>query len=292
MASTIPVRPVLLALLFYISSAVCKCYYPNGDEAALDNPCNPDAESSACCAGGSYGNIYGMACLSNNLCLGANGRIVRGTCTEQGWSGEGCAHYCMASEAGGADMISCSNATGSDTSYCCDGEAGCCDSGVGRFEVLPSNAITTATWNSASSRYLLVATLSSAKTSQMLTSTSTPARTTSSTSSPSEESDVPPASTRTPDTASQLSSELSPGAKAGIGVGVSLGALILAVLAGILWKMRNTKDSGPGSASLHNTTLQTTFTGTFEGGRAELQSELPGHYQHAHELAVGHSSSA
>lgn len=82
-----------LLLLIYVSTAATQCYFPNGDPVD-DFPCNPDAKSSACCGGGKYGGTVGIACLSNNMCQGTEGKIVRGSCTDPGF-GEGCPRYCL-----------------------------------------------------------------------------------------------------------------------------------------------------------------------------------------------------
>lgn len=142
-------------------------------------------------------------------------------------------------------MVSCSNVTDSDTSYCCATEAGCCDSGVGRFELLPSNPRVTATWNSASFRFVAVATSSSSATSQAFTSSATPGVLSSSTASTStlEPSDQLTESSTPP-------SVLPASAKAGIGVGIGLAGVNFAGLAYILWKFNKLKGSnGDGDES-------------------------------------------
>lgn len=143
-------------------------------------------------------------------------------------------------------MVSCSNVTDSDTSYCCATEAGCCDSGVGRFELLPSNPRVTATWNSASFRFAAVETSSSSATSQAFTSSATPRVLSSSTT----------ASTFTLEPSDQLAelstppSVLPASAKAGIGVGIGLAGVNFAGLAYILWKFNKLKGSnGDGDES-------------------------------------------
>lgn len=66
-----------------------QCYYPNGEKSP-DHPCDEDAEVSACC-GGSFGSI----CMSNKLCAGGDGGIVRGSCTDKNWASPECPLYCL-----------------------------------------------------------------------------------------------------------------------------------------------------------------------------------------------------
>ncbi|KAI1764382.1 hypothetical protein GGR53DRAFT_466365 [Hypoxylon sp. FL1150] len=149
---------------------------------------------------------------------------------------------------GGTDLISCSNVTHTDTSYCCDHvQAGCCDSGVGRFDVLPSNAITTATWNVAKSQFVVIATPTSSLTiSSSTTSSSTSTSSSAISSSTSVSSSTIGSISLTPtsqpitndNTASTAPTSLSMGAKVGIGIGVGLGSLLLAALAYLIWLLR------------------------------------------------------
>jgi hypothetical protein len=80
----------LLFLLLFAITATAKCYYPNGAEAEDDLPCDADAENSVCC-NGSAGSI----CLSNKLCSGPNGNILRGSCTDKDWLAPECASLCL-----------------------------------------------------------------------------------------------------------------------------------------------------------------------------------------------------
>ncbi|RGP65475.1 hypothetical protein FSPOR_7272 [Fusarium sporotrichioides] len=83
----------LIAALFLYFLPICltasKCYYPNGIEAN-DFPCDPDAEESVCCSGG-----LGTVCLSNKLCIGADGNTLRGSCTDKNWASPECAMFCL-----------------------------------------------------------------------------------------------------------------------------------------------------------------------------------------------------
>jgi hypothetical protein len=91
--STLATMTKLIAALFLyflpICLAVSKCYYPNGIEAN-DFSCDPDAEESVCCSGG-----LGTVCLSNKLCIGADGNTLRGSCTDKNWASPECAMFCL-----------------------------------------------------------------------------------------------------------------------------------------------------------------------------------------------------
>jgi hypothetical protein len=143
-------------------------------------------------------------------------------------------------------MPSCANVTGSDTSVCCDHTPGCCDTGEGRFELLPSNPQPFAVWDETESRFV--------KVSSTTTSTSTTSAT-SSTSATGSETTLPPTQATTngslppqpsnqdPDQDSNQpeSPGLSVGVQAGIGVGVSIVGILLGVIAWLLWKLYQSK---------------------------------------------------
>jgi hypothetical protein len=116
---------LLLSLL--IPQVVSTCYYPNGDTASGDVPCNSDQSESACCG-------PGYACLSNTICLrtslaidGQNGvTYVRGSCTDQSWNSPLCPKFCVNANspyddniAGGQSMGKCENEA-ADIYYCGD----------------------------------------------------------------------------------------------------------------------------------------------------------------------------
>ncbi|KAM5343480.1 hypothetical protein ACJ41O_012017 [Fusarium nematophilum] len=218
--------------------AASKCYYPNGVEAE-DFPCDPGADESVCCGGG-----LGSVCLSNKLCLGADGNTVRGSCTDKNWASAECAMYCLGANTGGTDLVSCSNVTNSDTSYCCDHNPNCCNSGVGRFNVLPPEPEAWATWNRRATQYAVVGTLFDSEptsTTAPPTTTSMPSTTTT-TSAPPSPTTVEASSTNDSAADTERSSAepsgLSTGAKAGIGAGVGVGALVIAAVVYLLWKTR------------------------------------------------------
>lgn len=80
----------LFQLLEPCSAADKKCYYPDGSSSSTDFPCDPSAKQSPCCGGG-----IGNACLSNRLCQGSDGNIIRGSCTDQDWTSPQCANFCL-----------------------------------------------------------------------------------------------------------------------------------------------------------------------------------------------------
>ncbi|KAK4197162.1 hypothetical protein QBC40DRAFT_107950 [Triangularia verruculosa] len=240
--------------LVQASLAVKKCYYPDGREATSDSPCGPDTEDSMCCFKGSP---HGLACLANKMCESPDGKIIRGSCTDRTWSSPACANVCRSVDWGGANLISCSNVTNKDTSYCCEKteKANCCDSGVGRLELQPPQPITLALWDGSNRVYTAVSqvsTSSSTSTSTTL-STSSSDPTTSTTSSAVSAKETGPGSsdaeegpTRAPEQASSSSSGGLPvAAQAGIGVGVAAVVVLLAVIAWLLWKLNKTKQALP-----------------------------------------------
>ncbi|ETS75657.1 hypothetical protein PFICI_12601 [Pestalotiopsis fici W106-1] len=227
------------------SSSVSSCYYPNGLLAKDDTPCDPDATTGSPCCGAGIGGV----CLSNGLCQGGNGNVVRGSCTDSDW-GDGCPHYCLGASTGGTDLISCSNVTGTDTSYCCDHTSFCCDTGVSRFTVLPSNPTTSATWNPSSSIYVVVASKSSSTTST--TSTGSTTTTTTGTSqgetTPSSSGSNSSSTAETSGTGAAVASGstgLSSGAAAGIGVGGGVAVIIIACIAFFLIRSHRKRKRQP-----------------------------------------------
>ncbi|KAK8053230.1 hypothetical protein PG996_012531 [Apiospora saccharicola] len=252
---------LLLSVTFWFPLRVlgdAKCFYPKGETAMGDAPCNPKLETSACCGGG-----FGMVCLDNGFCLGPSTNIIRGSCTDANW-GAGCSRLCLGMQTplslpsngrgnrwrsdhptsrtfcankqttpgdsmGGPDLISCANATGSDESYCCDHLSNYCDTGVGRFNIKRPRP--TASWNTQASRFDLIPSPSSTISS----STSPTAKPTSSSGPPGSDNSLTTQSTGA-GTAPQPTEKpadtqqgLSSSASAGIGVGVGLGFSALAV---------------------------------------------------------------
>ncbi|KAK4235537.1 hypothetical protein C8A03DRAFT_46341 [Achaetomium macrosporum] len=237
-------RVISLLGFFHVCLAENKCYYPNGVESDVDFPCDPNAEQSPCCGGG-----FGYTCLTNKLCRGPDGNLIRGSCTARDWSAPECAHYCLGATSGGTDLISCQNITGTDTLFCCDpGRAFCCNDGVARFEVLPSKPQIMATWDTSASQFVVVL-----KTTSSLLSTSTTLATTTTTGTqepPGSTSEAPDQSTgQTQQTTSASSSGLPVAAQAGIGAGVAVVAILLATIGFLLWKMRQSNKRQMGAAA-------------------------------------------
>ncbi|KAL2169524.1 hypothetical protein VTG60DRAFT_5917 [Thermothelomyces hinnuleus] len=246
---------------------------PGGKEATEDFPCDPDAEHSPCCAG----TPLGLACLANKLCLSPAGRFARGSCTDPTWKSPECPKFCTHQTGKGWDLVSCSNVTQTDTFYCCDGMADCCNGGIGRQEIQPPPSLTWAMWDSEQTRYDVVTPLATAETLTTLstrsttTTSSTPELASSSSSSsspppteaPSESTGSEPSSsdhaspstseTGTPaeqqesdaagseDSRSDEPAGLTTAAQAGIGVGAAAGALLAAAVAYLWWKLDKTQ---------------------------------------------------
>lgn len=145
--------------------------------------------------------------------------------------------------------MGCSNVTNTDTSYCCDHNANCCDNGVGRFNVYPSKPKPWATWNRQATEYLVVGTMytgdpASSTAEATTTGASSSARTTSEAASSTTGEAQAPESTEAP------AAGLSTGAQAGIGVGVGVGSLVIAAVVYLFWKMRkNEKAAKEGNHS-------------------------------------------
>ncbi|KZF21500.1 hypothetical protein L228DRAFT_239473 [Xylona heveae TC161] len=95
------------------------CYYPSGDVAHRDMPCDPSARQSSCC-----GPLD--ICLGNGLCYdqSSDGLISRGSCTDQTWNDGSCSHYC----ADDAPNEGCAVVVCAHNEWCCG--AGCCSNGT------------------------------------------------------------------------------------------------------------------------------------------------------------------
>ncbi|EPE35071.1 hypothetical protein GLAREA_10767 [Glarea lozoyensis ATCC 20868] len=226
-----------------------KCFFPNGLQATGNSPCNVHATNSVCCAGG-----IGSSCLANGLCRNGDGHQIRGACTNSNW--DGCLDICLAASTGGTDVISCQNSTNTDTSFCCDHVSLCCDSGIGRFDLLPRESFISATWNSASTQFVVISAVSSTvatTNSRSTVRTSLASLITTSTLQLSSERSQTPAFTSSDSTtiAAGISTSsatgtasvsrgpfLSVGAKAGIGVGVIAGVFVAALVGYLMWRLR------------------------------------------------------
>ncbi|EAQ92022.1 hypothetical protein CHGG_00257 [Chaetomium globosum CBS 148.51] len=231
-------------ILFFTCICVAQdqCYAPNGQTDDNFFPCDPNATHSTCCNGRS-------TCLSNKLCMGPDGNLIRGLCTDKNWQSPECAYYCMSAIRGGHDLISCSNVTNTDTSFCCDGHrAFCCDDGVARFNVLPSNPQAWATWDNSASHFVVVQDLKTTSTGSLPAATgtsTTPSTTPPAATTDSDQTQSAPTSPTATDTStpseSPQSTTLPIAAQAGIGVGIGALAIALAAVAYLLWKLRRSK---------------------------------------------------
>lgn len=165
----------------------------------------------------------------------------------------------------GWDLVSCSNVTRSDTSYCCMGMKDCCDGGVGRQEIQPPPSLTWAIWDAENTQYDVVTPLSEeqASSTPRSTSTSDASAAAEATDGTSGDSTASPSASRaststntissategllpeqqpsdTTDSANSRSHEstsLSTAAQAGIGVGAAAGALLVAAVLYLWWRL-------------------------------------------------------
>lgn len=140
-------------------------------------------------------------------------------------------------------MISCANVTDADTSYCCDHMPNCCNSGVGRFNVLPPEPDIWARWNRDSEEYSVVGTMfedtATTTSSQPRPTTSrAPATTTNESQTTASQIPEPKESIDDPN---EEEESLSTGAMAGIGVGAAIGVLLVVAVSFLLWKLRRQK---------------------------------------------------
>ena len=72
-------------------AAPATCYFPSGDAAPGNVPCNNGTEFSSCCSSAS-------SCLANGLCLVNTDEDTvefgRGGCTDKSWNSASCFGYC------------------------------------------------------------------------------------------------------------------------------------------------------------------------------------------------------
>ncbi|KAK3685290.1 hypothetical protein B0T22DRAFT_465279 [Podospora appendiculata] len=196
------------------------CYYPNRGGATHDYPCDPDAKDDVVCCGGSLGAV----CLTNKLCRSPEMNIIRGSCTDQNRASRGCAGYCLSANTGGTHLISCTNTTYTDTSYCCDHTNNCCDTGVGRFDVLPTQPEVWASWDAKAFRFVV---------HHPLTSNTTAAI-------PSQPSRAPNSTSTSTSTPSSLT--ISTGAWLGIGIAAAAIVLLSAAVMYLSWRLYRNKN--------------------------------------------------
>ncbi|KAL6363998.1 hypothetical protein LRP88_03431 [Fusarium phalaenopsidis] len=148
----------------------------------------------------------------------------------------------VGADTGGTDLVGCSNVTNTDTSYCCDHNANCCDNGVGRFNVYPSKPKPWATWNRQATEYLVVGTMYTGDPGSSTAEATTTGASSSATTT-SEAASSATGEAQTPESTEAPASGLSTGAQAGIGVGVGVGALVIAAVVYLFWKMRKNEEA-------------------------------------------------
>ena len=85
----------ICSIIFYhafVTTALgATCYFPSGDVATGNVPCNNNTDMSSCCASPSD-------CFANGLCLVNNDtdtvEFGRGGCTDQTWQSSNCFQQC------------------------------------------------------------------------------------------------------------------------------------------------------------------------------------------------------
>ncbi|KAK0670761.1 hypothetical protein QBC41DRAFT_363816 [Cercophora samala] len=259
-----------LFILFCIDgcTAVNRCYYHGGGESLNDAPCDPDAEVSVCCGRSSSGG----GCLSNRLCMGVDGRMSRGSCTDKNWSSPECPNFCTVLRQG-IVVTPCLNGNDSSTTHCCFLDRNCCTDESVLFEAPPARPVTTATWNSKSARYITVQLEPSASPTPTKTPSSSPTHTSTSSLSTSPSTSTPATTTAAPtdsaDTTSpstittspdpqptpppprdqqhqphpqqQASEALPPATTAAIAIGATVGAALTAAVIYLLWRLNKSQ---------------------------------------------------
>ncbi|OQV00552.1 hypothetical protein CLAIMM_06032 [Cladophialophora immunda] len=206
-----------------MSLASASCYWPNGQLVTEYNyqPCNTgsDPAHAACC------DLRTSVCTENGYCFGNANYIYRGGCTDSTWSSSSCAQACSfeveADLSNFANILDCDGGSGKATqnqSWCCGAEDGssCCQNS---FQVAFGRPyFPTSTTSNVASTSTTVSSSGAKK-----TSSTTPTTTTSAAAS------TTPSSGNGSDTQS---------IGIGGGVGVSVGALVLAIMAFLIFKER------------------------------------------------------
>ncbi|KAK0737276.1 hypothetical protein B0T21DRAFT_383285 [Apiosordaria backusii] len=210
--------------------SVSRCYYPNGNEARNDFPCNQDADGASTCCNGDMG----YTCMTNKYCRSPKGDLVRGACTDPSFSSPECPKPCG------------------------NGTPGEIISGIGRFEVLASQARIWAEWSKSAKRFIVLedpepAAASTSTSTRVSTSSTSLAETESTTTTSQNQAtdSLSPSSTpnssnssqfdASPSSAQSSSDSLSPAAKAGIAVGTIASALLLLVVLVMSYKLKKYK---------------------------------------------------
>lgn len=221
------------------------CFWPDGD-LALDNfPCNPSADASFCCQVGSI-------CSTNQLCIDEYGTYRRGSCTDASWDSASCPKFCTTevngthSDAGSyEDLLYCGTGDTSTNFVACCGDPGnyyTCDCATTPHITLgPLKEYTTISTSAtaAGSSGTSVASSSAATTQSLVASQS----------STHSSSAVP--------TATPLQSHtLSTGAIAGVAIGVVVAVAIIAILGFLLWRTRRHLTQNPTRMESSRSTTQ------------------------------------
>ncbi|KAK3311628.1 uncharacterized protein B0T15DRAFT_522099 [Chaetomium strumarium] len=253
-----PLSPTFFTLFTHLLLCQAICYYPSGDVAPQDLPCNDEAGQAACC-----GPAY--VCLSNGICMSSGlekqlpnqALYVRGSCTDKDWRSSKCPSFCVDPAKGhkldgGIGIKKCPNRS-DDTYHCDDGQPFDCDllDNVLSFQGTPTVMTTigvarSTTQLSTTTTTTTTSSLSSATTTLSSSTTPSPTPNSKPTSDPSNSvtANVAPAeSSSSPGSSPQPSdSQPSNGLIIGLAVAVPSGVLGLAA-AGLtfFWSRRKLK---------------------------------------------------
>ncbi|KAK4233538.1 hypothetical protein C8A03DRAFT_38742 [Achaetomium macrosporum] len=247
-----------LVLFTHILLCHAICYYPSGDVAPQDLPCQDETDQAACC-----GPAY--ICLSNGICkssglekqLPNQALYVRGSCTDKDWRSSKCPSFCVDPEKGhkldgGIGIKKCPNRD-DDTYYCDDGQPFDCDTleNILSFQGTPTVMTTIGVARSTQSS------TTTTPTSSTLSSPTTPLTTQN--SNPTES--AVPAESSTSGAPQPSGSQQSNGLTIGLAVAVPIGVLGLAA-AGLtfFWSRRKLKRATNAGGAQGGTTTATNAT--------------------------------
>ncbi|KAL8674293.1 MAG: hypothetical protein Q9168_001286 [Polycauliona sp. 1 TL-2023] len=221
-------------LFLHIVHAQLKTCFYFGGESSVDFPCDPEAETSACCGGD-------WICGTNLYCESKDGDRYQGSCTDSNWdmnNNPACPFALYNGEPAdffdyGQNTTRCTNTNpqtlcpnnnfAKSNNTCCNDHEG-----IEEINYLNNKPLPTAKADLSSYYADAGLTIPTDGVYKAVGATSTSgspssAATGAITAAPAQKSATPP-----PSDQSDTSSGLSTGAKAGIGIGVALGVLALA----------------------------------------------------------------
>ncbi|CAL8578007.1 hypothetical protein XPA_003809 [Xanthoria parietina] len=243
-----PRLSLLLFLPLYLQTVNAQlktCYY-HGGESSVDFPCNPEAETSACCGGN-------WICKTNLYCEDSDtGTRYVGSCTDSNWDRNNNVECPLALNAGryakgyakfdyDRNITRCTNTN--PQTLCPNNRFSrsnntCCEENEGITEINYQNNEPLPTAKADLSSYYALAgyTIPTDGVYKKASATSTSSSSTATADSATTSAAAGPSAAPSPE--SDPSSGLSTGAKAGIGIGVAAAVLILAGAGVFLWMRR------------------------------------------------------